>query len=224
MASVCQEHVSAGQRYLSDIFLVKDNYLKIFFSIPSNIFFYFCSIFVDRKGWRGTNCDQVDDDEKQVKRQNQRHHPRYHNHHHHNHYRYHHNDHHHNHNNHHHHHQHDNPNHDWQCLPNCSGHGSFKAELGKCVCHRGFTGNDCAIGEITMINMIILVMLMMMMMKMSRMTQALTKMTFQRCAILIVGSEATAKVASVFATRGGEVRIQSFLQIILSSKYQFLQR
>ena len=94
MASVCQEHASAGQRHLSDIFLVKDNYLKIFFSIPSNIFFYFCSIFVDRKGWRGTNCDQVDDDEKQVKRQNQRHHPRYHNHHHHNHYRYHNNFHH----------------------------------------------------------------------------------------------------------------------------------
>ena len=73
-----------------------------------------------------------------------------------------------------------------------------------------------------MINMMI--MLMMMMMKMARMTQTVTKMTFQRCAILIVGSEATAKVASVFATRGGEVRIQSFLQIILSSKYQFLQR
>ena len=54
----------------------------------------------------------------------------------------------------------------------------------------------------------------MVMMKMARMTQTLTKMTFQRCAILIVGSEATAKVASVFATRGGEVGIRYFLQKI----------
>ena len=66
-----------------------------------------------------------------------------------------------------------------------------------------------------MINMIILITLMMMKKKkMARMTQTLTKMTFQRCAILIVGSEATAKVASVFATRGGEVGIKSFLQNI----------
>ena len=201
---ICRSEISFRQ---GNIFCAL--FVNILQDFLKNNRFYFCSIFVDRKGWRGTNCDQVDDDEKQVKRQNQRHHPRYHN------------DHHHNHNNHHHH--HDNPNHDWQCLPNCSGHGSFKAELGKCVCHRGFTGNDCAIGEITMINMIILVMLMMMMKKMARMTQTLTKMTFQRCAILIVGSEATAKVASVFATRGGEVGIKSSLQIILSSKYQFLQ-
>ena len=75
-----------------------------------------------------------------------------------------------------------------------------------------------------MINMMIMIILItLMMVKMARMTQTLTKMTFQRCAILIVGSEATAKVASVFATRGGEVGIKSSLQIILSSKYQFLQ-
>ena len=46
MASVCQEHASAGQRHLSDIFLVKDNYLKIFYSIPSNMQEHFFFIFV----------------------------------------------------------------------------------------------------------------------------------------------------------------------------------
>ena len=46
MASVCQEHASAGQRHLSDIFLVKDNYLKIFYSIPSNMQEHLFFIFV----------------------------------------------------------------------------------------------------------------------------------------------------------------------------------
>lgn len=53
---------------------------------------------VCRKGWRGVNCDLVDDDEK-------------------------------------------------QCLPDCSAHGAFDIELGKCICHQGFMGDACNIGK-----------------------------------------------------------------------------
>ena len=51
MASVCQEHASAGQRYLSDI--LKDSYLKTFYSIPSNMrehFFLFLFIICWQEG------------------------------------------------------------------------------------------------------------------------------------------------------------------------------
>ena len=37
----------------------------------------------------------------------------------------------------------------FQCRPDCSGHGTFKAEAGKCLCNQGFTGADCSVGKKT---------------------------------------------------------------------------
>ena len=49
------------------ISLFRNEHISLFLLL--NICFFFCSIFACcRKGWRGTNCDQVDDDEKQVKK------------------------------------------------------------------------------------------------------------------------------------------------------------
>ena len=80
MASVCLEHVSAGQiiylylqvRYPEIYIWLKHepmfNNNNIYFLKQEKICFVFPFLTeVDlRKGWRGTNCDQVDDDEKQV--------------------------------------------------------------------------------------------------------------------------------------------------------------
>jgi hypothetical protein len=33
------------------------------------------------------------------------------------------------------------------CLPDCSPHGKFDLDAGKCVCDRGWTGPDCSHGE-----------------------------------------------------------------------------
>jgi len=33
----------------------------------------------------------------------------------------------------------------YQCLPDCSGHGMFNADLGKCMCHSQWTGRNCNI-------------------------------------------------------------------------------
>ncbi len=35
----------------------------------------------------------------------------------------------------------------YQCLPDCSGHGVFNVDLGKCECHPKWTGRDCNISE-----------------------------------------------------------------------------
>ena len=34
-----------------------------------------------------------------------------------------------------------------QCLPDCSGHGRFDQELGRCDCHTKWAGRDCNISE-----------------------------------------------------------------------------
>ena len=34
-----------------------------------------------------------------------------------------------------------------QCLPDCSGHGRFDQELGRCDCHSKWAGRDCNISE-----------------------------------------------------------------------------
>ena len=78
---MCLEHVSAGQiiylylqlRQISgNIYLVEictniQQQQYLFPETRENIFVFPFLTEVDlRKGWRGTNCDQVDDEEKQV--------------------------------------------------------------------------------------------------------------------------------------------------------------
>lgn len=41
----------------------------------------------------------------------------------------------------------------YQCLPDCSGHGSFNADHGKCVCHSQWTGRDCNISKYLLLNL-----------------------------------------------------------------------
>ena len=36
-----------------------------------------------------------------------------------------------------------------QCLPDCSTHGEFDVENGKCNCHNHWTGRECNISKLT---------------------------------------------------------------------------
>lgn len=38
----------------------------------------------------------------------------------------------------------------YQCLPDCSGHGLFNVDLGKCECQPKWTGRDCNISKFTL--------------------------------------------------------------------------
>ena len=37
----------------------------------------------------------------------------------------------------------------YQCLPDCTGHGIFNADLGKCECHSKWTGRECNISKLS---------------------------------------------------------------------------
>jgi hypothetical protein len=42
----------------------------------------------------------------------------------------------------------------FQCLPDCSGHGRFDQEMGKCDCNNKWAGRDCNISEYKTYNFI----------------------------------------------------------------------